>query len=164
MSVLVLGLGNILMRDEGLGVHIARTLEDRFLLPSEVEVIDGGTCGMDLLDAISGRDLLLVTDAIRSEKAPGTVIRLADDEVLAFFRSRISPHQLGLSDVLAFLALSGDPPKRVVIVGVVPEDLSLGMGLSRTAFRACDAALGLVIDELGDRGLYCETVAAAVNG
>jgi len=153
MDVLVLGLGNILMGDEGVGVRVVETLARRYDLPPEVEVVDGGTSGMDLLNAVADRDHLIVADAVNLDAEPGTVVRLADDQVQAFFRTRISPHQLGLSDLLAALMLVDEAPVRVTIVGVVPEDLSLGTELSPIAAVACDEAAALVAAELKSLGL-----------
>lgn len=153
MDVLVLGLGNILMGDEGVGVRVVETLARRYDLPPEVEVVDGGTSGMDLLNAVADRDHLIVADAVNLDAEPGTVVRLADDQVQAFFRTRISPHQLGLSDLLAALILVDEAPARVTIVGVVPKDLSLGTELSPSTVVACDEAAALVAAELKSLGL-----------
>jgi len=153
MSVLVLGLGNILLRDEGAGVRLVERLEERCELAPEVEVLDGGTSGMDLIHTIADRDALIVCDAVRSESPPGTVIRIAGDELPAFFRTRLSPHQLGLSDVLAALSLLERVPPRVVLIGIVPQDLDLGVELSPTVQRALEKALLLVIAEIEALGL-----------
>lgn len=153
MNVLILGLGNILLTDEGVGVRIAEMAAERLPLPPGVEVVDGGTTGMDLLDALAGRDHVIVTDAVKTGAPPGTVIRLTGDEVPAFFRQRISPHQLALSDVLASLRLAGDPPKAVTIIGVVPRNLSLGLELTAETKAAAEKALDLVAEELAAIGV-----------
>ncbi|MCC2113964.1 MAG: HyaD/HybD family hydrogenase maturation endopeptidase [Hyphomicrobiales bacterium] len=153
MNVLVLGLGNILLSDEGVGVRIVEALEERYQLPETVEVLDGGTSGMDLLDQIAGHDLLIVADAIRADEAPGTVIRLADDEIKAFFRTRMSPHQIGLADVLASLRLSNEEPRHVVIIGVVPESLDLGLDLTPVNAAARETAVTMIVDELRTSGI-----------
>jgi hydrogenase maturation protease len=156
VNVLVLGIGNILLRDEGVGVRIIESLAKRYTLPEDVEVLDGGTSGMDLLYTISGRDLLIVCDAVKADAPPGTVIQITGDNVPAFFQTKLSPHQVGLSDVLATLKLLDQLPPVVSIVGIVPEDLSLGTELSPTAAGAVDHALTLVIDELAAVGIDVE--------
>ncbi len=153
MNTLVLGIGNILLRDEGVGVRVIETMSERYALPAEVEVLDGGTSGMDLLYTISGRDLLIVCDAIKADAAPGTVIRITGDEVPAFLHTKLSPHQVGLSDVLATLKLLDELPPAISIVGIVPEDLSLGTELSPTAAGAVDQALTAIIAELAAAGI-----------
>jgi hydrogenase maturation protease len=144
--VLVLGLGNILLEDEGLGIRALDLLQQRYEIPPEVELLDGGTTGMGLLDDISGRQHLLVLDAVQTGEPPGTLVKLAGDEVPVYFTMRISPHQLGLSDVLATLELSGEQPAGVTVLGLVPESLEMCLELS-----------DLVKDRLGS------LVEAAVN-
>lgn len=148
MSILVLGLGNILLSDEGVGVRIVEALDASHELPDDVELLDGGTSGMDLLDSVAERDCLIVADAVNADQPPGRVIRLEDDDIRMLFETRFSPHQLGLSDLLAALRLIDKAPRRVIVIGVVPQNLSLGMELSSAVADGRDAALGMIIDEL----------------
>lgn len=129
-ATLVLGLGNILLSDEGVGVRAVEALVEQVQLPPDVEVLDGGTSGMDLLDQIAGRAHLIVVDAVKTGRSPASVVRLAGDDVPAFFSSRISPHQLGLSDVLAVLRLMDAAPQSVTVIGVEPVCLDLSLELS----------------------------------
>lgn len=152
MRTLVLGLGNILLSDEGVGVRVVERLAARYRLPETVEVLDGGTSGMDLMDAVAGRECLIVADAVSADASPGTVLRFADEEVQAAFQTRFSPHQLGLCDLLAALTLTDEAPRRVILIGVVPEDLSLGTELSETAAAACSRAVTMVARELATLG------------
>lgn len=85
-NVLVLGVGNILLSDEGIGVRVVEALQQRYRVPEGVEMVDGGTCGMDLLDLIAGRDHLILVDAVATGGPPGTVVRLEGDEIPALFR------------------------------------------------------------------------------
>ena len=148
MSILVLGLGNVLLSDEGVGVRIVEALDATHELPAEVALLDGGTSGMDLLDMVAERDCLIVADAVNADQPAGRVIRLEDDDIRMLFETRFSPHQLGLSDLLAALRLIGKAPRRIVVVGVVPQNLALGMELSPAVAAGRDAALGMIIDEL----------------
>ncbi len=127
MRAVVLGAGNILLSDEGIGVHAVNALAERYSIPVEVEVIDGGTSAMDCLDRIAGADFLLIADCVRSGREPGTLVRLGDGELRAFFRTRISPHQVGLSDVLATLTFHGISPVRTVLIGAEPKSFALGL-------------------------------------
>ncbi len=158
--VLILGLGNILLRDEGVGVRLVERLAARYEFPPEVEVLDGGTSGMELIYSIAGRDLLVVCDAVRAEAAPGTVMRIAGEDLPAFFRTKLSPHQLGLSDVLATLRLVERVPAHVVLVGIVPEELDLGTSLSPVVESAMEEALELVLTEIEGHGLRLQPCCA----
>lgn len=148
MNILVLGLGNILLSDEGVGVRIVEALSASHDLPDGVEVLDGGTSGMDLLDMVAERDCLIVADAVNAAGPPGRLIRLEGENIKVLFETRFSPHQLGLSDMLAALCLIDKAPCRVVIIGVVPQNLSLGLDLSRAAAGGCDTAVTMIVDEL----------------
>ena len=101
MRIVVLGAGNILLSDQGLGVRVIERLPWRYSLPPEVGIIDGGTCGMERLKDLEGLDALVMVDAIRAGTPPGTLIRFTGDAVPVFFRTKLSPHQIGLCDVLA---------------------------------------------------------------
>jgi hydrogenase maturation protease len=161
MRVVVLGVGNILMSDEGVGVHAVTALADRYVIPDEVEIIDGGTSGMDCLDRIADADLLLIADCMRSkDKAPGTITRLADDEINAWFKTKISPHQVGLSDVLAACCFHGISPKKVVLVGVQPESFDTSMELTPTVAAVLPAVLDRLVAELADNGITLAQKAA----
>jgi hydrogenase maturation protease len=153
VNALVLGIGNILLRDEGVGVRVVESMAKRYTLPEEVEILDGGTSGMDLLYTISGRDLLIVCDAVKADAPPGTIIPITGDDVPVFLQAKLSPHQVGLSDVLATLKLLDELPPVVSIIGIVPEDLSLGTELSPTAAGAVDRALTMIVDELVAAGI-----------
>ena len=159
-GILVLGLGNILTSDEGVGVRMVERLVDRFEIPAGVEIVDGGTCGMELLDQLAGREVLIVADAMRADAAPGTVIRLADEDYRARFRTRVSPHQLGLAEVLASLTLSDEEPRHIVIIGVVPESLELGLELTATADKGCEAGVEALAAELAALGVKVRKKAA----
>ena len=108
---------------------------------------------MELIYSIADRDLLIVCDAVRAEAAPGTVMRIAGEDLPAFFRTKLSPHQLGLSDVLATLRLLERVPAHVVLVGIVPENLELGTRLSPGIESALEKALGLVLAEIEAHGI-----------
>ena len=164
MRTLVLGIGNILMRDEGIGVRIVEAIEQRYRLPPEVDLLDGGTAGMDLLHILTEYDRLIVCDAINSKAAPGTIVTLTDDEIPAHFRTLMSPHQLGLSEVLATLQLLGRGPRSVTLFGVVPDNLTLGTELSPTLLTTLDQVVDRVIAELARHGTPLQTIASINDG
>lgn len=130
MRIVVLGVGNILLSDEGVGVWAVERLKSDFRLPPEVEVIDGGTSAMEMLDDLAGADHLIIVDAVRSGQAPATMVRIADRDVPMFFKTKLSPHQIGLSDVLATLALMGERPRAITVIGIEPVSLDTAMALT----------------------------------
>lgn len=160
MRTVILGIGNTILSDEGVGVRAAEALEAQYDLPEGVEVIDGGTSGMELLGPLSGTDLLLVLDAIKAGRPPGTVVKMAGDEVPVFFRSKLSPHQVSISDVLAGLEFSGDPPGDLVLIGVEPDNLELGLELTPAIAARVPEMVRMAVAELATRGVELKEKAA----
>ena len=144
----VLGIGNILLKDEGFGVRVVEELLRRYRLPAAVQVLDGGTLGMDLLRFLTGTQQLIVVDAIAGDGPPGTFYRLAGEEVQAYFREKVSLHELGIKDVLAVLAATGRPVAEVVVLGVQPESLDVGLELTSVVAAVVDKAVAAVVAEL----------------
>ncbi|MFN2165272.1 MAG: hydrogenase maturation protease, partial [Anaerolineae bacterium] len=91
-QVLILGAGNLLLSDDGAGVHVIRRLMEAVELPEQVQVLDGGTMGLDLLHYLEGIRYLLIIDAMETGGPPGTLRRLAGDEVPAYLSVKMSPH------------------------------------------------------------------------
>ena len=130
MSILVLGIGNLLMADDGVGVRIAQGLATCYRFPSGVKVLDGGTLGLDLLPRLEGVDRLLVVDAVETGDKPGTMIRLTGEDIPLALETKVSPHQMGLKDLLTVAALQGNVPREMVLWGVQPASIELDMMLS----------------------------------
>jgi hydrogenase maturation protease len=160
MRVVILGVGNILLTDEGVGVYAVNELAARYDLPPEVEVIDGGTSGMDCLDQVSEADHLLIADAMRSKKEPGTITRLSGDQIPAFFKTKISPHQVGLSDMLATLNFHGLMPRNIVLIGVEPLSFATAMELSPPVQARLDDVVAALVAELATIGVTAQPKAS----
>ncbi len=153
-KVAIIGLGNILMRDEGLGVWAVRALQEGGRLPPEVEVVDGGTTGLDLLPYIEGRDLVIFVDAVNFNREPGYIGILEDRELPAFFGVKGSLHHLGLMDVLAAAQLLNRSPGEICLVGMQPYTLATGLGLSEGAQARLPAVVDCILARLAARGLF----------
>jgi hydrogenase maturation protease len=150
--VLVLGMGNILLEDEGLGIRALERLERQFDMPPGVELLDGGTTGMGLLDDISDRRHLLVLDAVQTGEPSGTLVVMRGDDVPVYFGIRVTPHQLGLADVLATLELSGEQPGSVCVLGMVPYSLEMSLELSEPIVSRLGDLVELAVGELTSLG------------
>lgn len=153
-NTLVLGLGNILLGDEGVGVRVIERLLERYDFPEEVLVMDGGTLGLDLLPYVEDASRLLVVDAAQARKPPGTLIRLTGNEIPIFLdASKVSPHQEGLQDLLAVAALKGYLPEEVVFWGVQVETMGVSLDLSPAVDQQVDVLVEKVLAELAAWGL-----------
>ena len=149
----MLGLGNILLRDEGVGVRVVEELQGRYDFPDDVIVLDGGTLGLDLLPYVEAADRLLVIDALDMGAEPGTVARLRDEEIPAFLSPKVSPHQMGLVDLLVAARLSGALPEELVLWGVQPEAMNVGLDLSPTITAQVETLVANVLTELEQWGI-----------
>jgi hydrogenase maturation protease len=127
--VVVVGIGNILLRDEGVGVRVVEHLASSEL-PDFVELVDGGTAGADLIEVFADRRLVVVVDTVSGDDPPGTVLRLTPQDLLAGDGATLSLHEVGVLETLEMTALLGCSPEKVVIFGVKPRQLSWGLGLS----------------------------------
>ncbi len=153
MNVLVLGIGNLLLSDEAAGVKAVEEFARNYALPAGVEVLDGGTCGIELLHYIEGRDCVIVVDVVKTGNPPGAIVRLEGKEVPAFFTTKISPHQLGLSDMLAAAQLSGRMPAKVVLLGIEPKKIETGLELSNEINAKIGELADLIAKEVESLGL-----------
>ncbi|GAB4484810.1 MAG: HyaD/HybD family hydrogenase maturation endopeptidase [Thermodesulfovibrionales bacterium] len=162
-SVLVLGVGNVLMKDEAVGVRAVEELERRYTMPENVQVIDGGTSGIELLSYLCEHDNLIIIDAIKAGHPPGTVLRVEGEDVPAQFRTRLSPHQLGISDLLAAASLTGEMPANLVMFGIEPKEVVLELGLSDEVKGGLDRLVEVVAEELRSLGFPVEPKAGAAD-
>ena len=159
MSVLVLGIGNLFMTDDAVGVKLVQRLQKEYNFPPQVAVVDGGTMGISLLPLLEGKERLLVVDVIEKGHSPGTLIRLSGDDVHVGFRFKISSSQIGVEDLLAAAELIGTAPREVVIMGVQPAALECGTDLSPIVEERFDGLLERVLEELSGWGVTWTRIA-----
>ena len=152
MRAVVLGVGNIILTDEGAGVRAVEALERGWKLPENVLAIDGGTSGMEMIEDLSNADFLLILDVVKTGAAPGAVVRIAGKDIPVFFRKKLSPHQIALPDVLASLELLDAMPKEIVVLGVEFISLELGMEMTPTVAEKVPVLAAMAADELAARG------------
>jgi len=147
--ILVLGVGNLLLKDEGVGVHVARKLMEMDL-PSHVEVLEGGTEGLDLLDDIEGRDKVIVIDTVQAEQPPGTIYRFSDEDIEERPKSRLSLHDIDMTDLLKLADMLGIKKPKVVVIGIEPKDMgSASLELSQEIEAQIPKVIDLVLKEIG---------------
>ena len=144
-NVLILGIGNLLLSDEGVGVHAVRCLAQRELPPG-VEVLDGGTSGADLVDHLDGRTKVVVIDAASGDGPPGTVYRCEARELIEQEGS-LSLHEFGLADSLHMAERLGCAPQRVIVLGVQPATMEPGLDLSPEVAAVLPGIIRLALAE-----------------
>jgi hydrogenase maturation protease len=146
----VIGIGNVLLGDDGFGPNVIGILQAKWDFPATVELIDAGTPGLDLADLLCGREVVVLVDAVNTGGTPGQMrccLGSELDGVLAL-QPRVSGHDPALGDALAIARLAGGGPREVLLVGVVPETVELGVGLSESVAAAADTAAAAVAAHL----------------
>jgi hydrogenase maturation protease len=154
MNVTLLGLGSVLMQDEGVGVHAVKYIQEQYETPG-LEIVDGGTCGLDLLPYIEKRDRLLVVDAVNFGEEPGYIGVLRNEEVPAFFGVKASLHHLGLTDVLATAQLLDIAPREICLIGIQPQNITLGLELSELIQEKLGILVEQIVKQLEAWGIGC---------
>jgi len=129
---IVLGIGNTLNTDEGLGVHVLEDLRTCLGEQEQLEILDGGTLGLNLLPLVEQASHLLVLDAVNVGAPPGTVVELDKDEIPLFRGIKMSDHQVTFQEVLGLAKIRDKFPEYLHLIGAQPADLSIGVGISPT--------------------------------
>lgn len=161
-GTLVLGLGNPLMGDDGFGLAVLARLQGDWELPASVELVDGGTWGMNLLPLIEDAEEVIFIDAIRTGAPPGTLIEIEGDRLPKYLAHKLSPHQIDLKEVLGVAMLRGTLPGRLVAIGAESGRLELSTMLSPALEERVDDVARAVVNRLtkwGHRG--CRPLIAA---
>lgn len=147
-KTLVLGVGNLLLTDDGVGIHTIQRLQAAHTFPEEVQVVDGGTCGLDLLQFLEGIERLIIVDAAQMNQLPGTVLRMEGEQVPAYLALKTSPHEIGLPELLFAAKLINIYPPYVVVIGVQPESIETHLGLTPAVAARVDELVEMVVEEV----------------
>jgi hydrogenase maturation protease len=151
--IVVLGVGNILLRDEGIGVRVVEEMQRRYLMPPNVSVVDGGTQGLWLMATIQETDRLIVVDAVLGGGEPGTLYRLEREDLPKGLRAKQSAHDSDLVEALNLCSLLDTGPKTVVVVGIEPENIQpFGLELTPIVASKTEDLITRVLEELESLG------------
>lgn len=151
--VLVLGIGNLVMSDDGVGVKVVQQLQREYVFGENVEIMDGGTLGLDLLPKLEGIDHLIVVDAVETGREAGTCVRLAGEELPVALETKLSPHQMGLKDLLSVARLLGHSPGEMVLIGVQPGSVDMDTELTAEVAAVLQVLVDNVLEELKKKGV-----------
>jgi hydrogenase maturation protease len=147
-KVVVLGLGNLLLKDEGIGIHVTRELQKQNL-PQNVEIVDGGTASLDALNLTCGAAKLIIIDAVRCGKKPGTLYRLRNKELHQSLKEKkLSLHQFSLVEALGIHKKLGSLPKEIVFIGIEPAQIEWSLEVSSCLKEKIPQIIELVTKEI----------------
>jgi hydrogenase maturation protease len=152
IGVLVLGLGNVLLGDDGLGAAALTRLERDYAIPPGVRLQDGGTLGLSLLGLLADSERVILVDAVRTDDPPGTLVRLDGEDVIDAVRDRLSSHQVGVADLLGAARLIDRYPTALILLGLVPEAIDLAVVRSRAVDDRLDALVEAIVREVRSLG------------
>ncbi|GAQ94650.1 hydrogenase maturation protease [Thermodesulfovibrio aggregans] len=155
MDVCVIGVGNILMQDEGVGPKVAEILKKEYQFDPQIEIIDGGTLGLDLLPYIERFNKILLVDVVNFHKEPGFIKVLKGEEIPPYLKTKLSVHHVGVQDLIEVARLMGYMPEELVLVGIQPESIDLGLDLTPTLTVKLNELIEEVIKILQGWGIKC---------
>jgi hydrogenase maturation protease len=147
-NIAILGLGNILLQDEGVGVHIVSKLKQNYICNPAIKIIDGGTSGLDLIEYFEDNDKIIIIDAINLGKKPGHIYVFNNDEIEKFFTTNLSSHQVGLHDILSAVKLLQKEPSQIYLIGVQPASVETGLKLSDQVEKKLNKIFNLIFSKL----------------
>ena len=153
MNIAIFGIGNILLSDDGAGIHAINRLKKEYAFPEGVEIIDAGTKGLDLLPLIEKRDKVLFIDAANFKKEPGTIDIVEGDRIPAFLSAKLSVHQIGLPDMLFAAKLMEITPAEMCLIGIQPKSMETGTELSHEVETRFEPFLNTILQKLNEWGV-----------
>lgn len=159
MKTAVIGIGNLLYQDEGIGVHVVNNMLVRFGFPQECTIIDGGTKGLELLPIIEEQDAIILVDAVDFGKEPGFIKVIEDQDMKAYLDLKFSVHQIGIPDMLFAMEFKGIMPPKICLIGIqpTPEEFEMEPKLTPLMAAKLDEMIELTVERLRSWGVQVET-------
>jgi len=150
----ILGVGNVLQQDDGIGVKVLKYLEANFIFPEDIELIDGGTTGAGLDVSIAGKEWVIVIDALNVSGNAGDVRLLKGEDFIDRPSGiRMTPHQIGFLDLIQLLRIEGEGPEQVDLIGIIPKSVEFGVIISDEVEKSMNTVIGMLLDWLKQKGI-----------
>lgn len=155
MDIGIIGVGNILMQDEGIGPKVAEFLKDNYTFDPDIEIIDGGTLGLELLPYIEKYKKLIIVDVVDFGKEPGFIKILRGEEIPPYLRTKLSAHHVGVQDLIEVARIMNFLPEELVLIGIQPQSIDLGLDLTPTLADKLKELINEVLKILSMWGIKC---------
>jgi len=152
-KIAILGIGNLLQKDEGVGVHLINRLEKEYMFSPHISLIDGGTMGTDLLPYLEENDKVIILDAVNFNEAPGFIGVIENDDILRRLNTKLSIHHLGLTDVLSSARLLDIEPSEIYLIGIQPKNIEMGTELTDEINQQTSKMIDAAIKKLNEWGI-----------
>jgi len=163
-KTLVMGLGNRVMTDDAVGLFALEAFGEAYELGENADLFDGGTLGLELLAYMEGYDNVLIADCIVGRGGPGEVVRVDKEDVAIVFERCLSPHQMGLKDIIAILELQQRTPKRLTVVGINGGQIDVGTEPTSAVAAAIPEAVAMMASILESWGVELKPAAKGRPG
>lgn len=160
----IVGVGNVLQKDDGIGVKILKYLEVAYDFPESVTLVDGGTAGAALQSSILGKDWLLIIDALGVSGNPGEIRMIHGNKILSRPADlKMSPHQMGFFDLIQLMELNGEGPEDFSILGIIPKDTGVGIDISSEVDASMGEAVTKILAWLSEKNVSPKPVEGAIS-
>jgi hydrogenase maturation protease len=154
MKTLIFGAGNLLLSDEGFGVHFVRHLEANYVFPPDVELLDAGALGIMVAHELESADRVYLVDVLATQGEPGQRMRYTKEDImLRRIPTKLSPHQIGIQEMLLLSEMRGRCPQDIILLGIIPDSMAPGSQLSPLLTARLDPIAEDLAEELRGFGL-----------
>jgi len=161
--MVILGIGNVLQKDDGLGVYASSYLKENYTFSEEVEIINGGVEGINLFSVLEQNNTVLILDSIELKDEPGSIYLIPSSELSGHGLNSGGAHEIGVIQCLDMLELQGKPQPKATILGIVPQHVTFDMALSQTITDAFDGYIKVALDFLKQEGIEARKNGHAVS-
>jgi hydrogenase maturation protease len=159
-DVTILGIGNLLMGDEGVGIHVIDSIYSTYSFSPAINFIDGGTIGIDLIPYFEECKKMMIIDAVDSQEEPGYIVTLENDAIHYRFNTKLSLHHAGLSDVLSIIKLQEIDAPDMILIGIQPQIVEMGLELSATVGDKMPQIINIITNKLTEWGIECKKISS----
>ena len=156
--MVILGIGNVLQKDDGIGVYAATYLQKNYAFTPEVEIINGGVEGINLFSVVERSEALLILDSIELDDTPGAIYLIPSHELSGHGLNSGGAHEIGVLQVLDMLELQGKPLPKTTVLGIVPQHITFEIGLSETLTEAFEGYVKVALNHLKKMGIEGQKV------
>ena len=160
-GILVIGIGNILLSDEGVGVHVVNALIKKYRFEPEIEIIDGGTMGSELIAFFQDNKKIIIVDAVNFDQKAGFIGSIENEHILRKLTNKMSVHHLGLTDILFNLRIIGVEPEEIFLLGIQPESVEVNLEMTETVKSKTGRMEEIVLMKLDEWGVKAVPVEEA---
>ena len=155
-DITILGIGNLLMRDESVGIHALNKLQETYTFSPAINFIDGGTIGIDLISYFEECKKMIIIDTVDSQEEPGYIVTLENDAIHYRFNTKLSLHHAGLSDVLSLIKLQEIDAPNMILIGIQPHIVEMGLELSATVGDKMPQIINIITNKLTEWKIECK--------